>query len=60
MDKIINIVIDNKEWLFSGVGISLLIFLFAKKKNTKKIDVSGNNNQILTDVHHSKIEINKK
>jgi hypothetical protein len=45
--------IDNKEWVFSGIGIPIcvwIITLIVKKKNAPKIPVSG---QSQTSGNHS-------
>lgn len=43
MDTLINYLSENKEWIFSGIGIlalttigSILVKLFSKKKTTNK------------------------
>ena len=40
-------ILDNKEWLFSGVGIFLMStiigFIFIKKNTTKQVQKSGKN-----------------
>ncbi|GEM77567.1 hypothetical protein [Vibrio sagamiensis] len=40
--------IENKEWIFSGVGVSLIVFilsLFSKNKQLKQSQTSGNNSK---------------
>lgn len=46
MNTLINYLFENKEWIFSGIGIlalstigSILVKLFSKKKNTNKIEL---------------------
>ena len=40
-------IMDNKEWLFSGLGIfiisTIIGFIFIKKNTTKQIQKSGKN-----------------
>lgn len=33
IDKIIDILSDNYQWLFSGVGVAIIGFVFSKYKN---------------------------
>jgi len=56
-------IIDNKEWIFSGIGVFVLglIITVVRKKNSKKISQkqkSGNNS---TNIQvGGNVEINKK
>ncbi|MEZ8157625.1 hypothetical protein ACED66_15395 [Vibrio splendidus] len=41
-----NWLINNKEWIFSGVGVSAILFfisLFKKNSNLKQVQKSGSN-----------------
>lgn len=59
MDKVIKWIIDNKEWVFSGVGISgvtIIIALFKKKSFNQ---VAGNNSILINGVKGN-VTIKKK
>lgn len=53
MDKIINYLINNKEWIFSGIGIFVLcgIGAFAKLLHSKK--KKKVNNETMTQINHT-------
>jgi len=34
MNELINLVFDNKEWLFSGIGVSILLYFLNSKQPT--------------------------
>ncbi len=48
MNKIIDFVVDNKDWIFSGIGItlggSLIKIIFFRRKNKKRENVSSTSN----------------
>ena len=40
----INWFIENKEWVFSGIGVAIISWFFIKKHmNQKQVQKSGNN-----------------
>ena len=50
MDWIINLIIDNKEWVFSGIGIPILYgvlkFFFGKRKSAAVVQQRAGNNAV--------------
>lgn len=43
MEIILEFLKNNKEWIFSGVGIAFIGFIFNKKQQTNSVKISAKN-----------------
>ena len=44
MDRVIEFIIENKEWIFSGIGVAILLAVFgiSQRRARKKVKVDLN------------------
>jgi len=58
LNIVINWIVDNKEWIFSGIGVSIIALILAKiispksnivqKSKEKSVNIVGNENIVKT------------